>query len=95
MMSNISWLEVFKPHVFMVLIVIPTTLGICGLMDTIENRKNLRVAFHELGQGDLISLETMQFVPGWTSFYVGPGNRIGYHDIDERIGRVFFLKNVY
>ncbi|MGN6417266.1 MAG: hypothetical protein ACTHMC_07235 [Pseudobacter sp.] len=43
------------------------------LMDTVENRRNLRAAFKELGQGDLISLETMQFIPGWTSFYVGPG----------------------
>lgn len=41
--------------------------------DTVENRKNLRKSFKELGQGDLVSLETMQFVPGWTSFYVGAG----------------------
>lgn len=43
------------------------------LMDTLENRKNLREAFIELGQGDIVSLETIQFIPGWTSFYVGPG----------------------
>jgi len=40
------------------------------LNDTLNNRKNLRSAFKELGYGDLPSLETMQFVPGWTSFYV-------------------------
>ncbi|MES2455323.1 MAG: nucleotidyltransferase [Bacteroidota bacterium] len=40
------------------------------LYDTLENRKCLRSAFKELGYGDFQSLETMQFVPGWTSFYV-------------------------
>ena len=43
------------------------------LGDTIENRKNLRNAFRELGYGDFSSLEMMQFVPGWTSFYIGGG----------------------
>ncbi len=37
--------------------------------DTLENRKHFRQAFVELGYGDYESLETMQFVPGWTSFY--------------------------
>jgi hypothetical protein len=37
--------------------------------DSLENRKNLRQAFVEVGYGDLPSLETMQFVPGWTTFY--------------------------
>jgi hypothetical protein len=41
------------------------------LDDTVENRKNLRAAFLDLGYGDIKSIETMQFVPGWTSFYVG------------------------
>ena len=41
------------------------------LEDTIENRKNLRKSFLELGYGDFPSLETMEFLPGWTSFYVG------------------------
>ncbi|HEY4108080.1 nucleotidyltransferase [Puia sp.] len=43
------------------------------LEDTIANRKHLRKAFSELGYGDYVSLETMQFVPGWTSFYIGGG----------------------
>jgi hypothetical protein len=43
------------------------------LEDTLENRKHLRRAFSELGYGDYASLETMQFVPGWTNFYVGGG----------------------
>jgi hypothetical protein len=41
------------------------------LEDTLQNRKNLRKSFNELGYGDFPSFETMEFVPGWTSFYVG------------------------
>jgi len=37
--------------------------------DTLENRQNLRKAFDQLEYGDFPSIETMQFVPGWTSFY--------------------------
>jgi hypothetical protein len=37
--------------------------------DTLENRQKLRQAFKALGHGDLPSLETMEFVPGWTTFY--------------------------
>ncbi|MGZ3755246.1 MAG: hypothetical protein ACXVAY_13735 [Mucilaginibacter sp.] len=43
------------------------------LEDTLTNRKNLRAAFKELQYGDFPSIETMQFVPGWTNFYVGDG----------------------
>ncbi len=39
------------------------------LEDTLENRKNLRKAFIELEQGDFESIETMDFIPGWTTFY--------------------------
>ncbi|PVD52160.1 hypothetical protein DC498_10540 [Terrimonas sp.] len=39
------------------------------LEDTSENRINLRKAFKELDYGDFPSIETMQFVPGWTSFH--------------------------
>jgi hypothetical protein len=39
------------------------------LRDDIENRKNLRRAFADLRYGDFASLETMKFVPGWTTFY--------------------------
>ncbi len=41
------------------------------LDDTLENRKNLRQSFIDLGYGNFPSLETMEFVPGWTSFYIG------------------------
>ena len=40
------------------------------LEDTLQNRKNLRNSFIELGYGDFPALETMEFLPGWTSFYV-------------------------
>jgi hypothetical protein len=36
--------------------------------DNLLNRQNLRRAFQALGYGDFASFETMQFVPGWTSF---------------------------
>lgn len=37
--------------------------------DSPENRRNLRKAFAALNYGDFSSIETMQFVPGWTSFH--------------------------
>lgn len=43
------------------------------LNDTPENRKNFRKAYAEAGYGDFASFETMQFVPGWTQFYVADG----------------------
>ena len=39
------------------------------LEDNLQNRKNLRAAFNELEYGDFDSIETMQFIPGWTSFH--------------------------
>lgn len=43
------------------------------LKDEPVNRYNLRLAFSELGYGDYPSLETMQFLPGWTQFYTKDG----------------------
>ncbi|HRO45971.1 hypothetical protein [Agriterribacter sp.] len=37
--------------------------------DTLENRRNLRKAFVALRYGDFPTIETMRFVPGWTSFH--------------------------
>lgn len=37
--------------------------------DNLQNRQQLRQAFADLQYGDYESIETMQFVPGWTSFY--------------------------
>jgi len=36
--------------------------------DTIDNRKNLRNAIKQMGLGDYESINTMQFIPGWTDF---------------------------
>jgi len=43
------------------------------LKDDLGNRQNLRQAFKELGYGDFLSLETMQFIPGWTQFNIAGG----------------------
>jgi hypothetical protein len=43
------------------------------LKDDLLNRQNLRKAFEELGYGDYPSLETMEFIQGWTNFYIGGG----------------------
>lgn len=43
------------------------------LKDDFENRQRLRQAFVELGYGDYQSLETTQFVPGWSQFYIEDG----------------------
>ncbi|MGV3765431.1 MAG: DUF6036 family nucleotidyltransferase [Chitinophagaceae bacterium] len=40
------------------------------LEDTLENRKKLRATFKELDYGDFPPIETMEFIPGWTSFHV-------------------------
>ncbi|SFC83154.1 nucleotidyltransferase [Flavobacterium phragmitis] len=34
--------------------------------DSIDNRKNLRQALKDSGIGDFESINTMQFIPGWT-----------------------------
>lgn len=44
--------------------------------DTLENRKNLRKAFAEIGIGDFESIETMQFVPGYTDFTISYNLRL-------------------
>jgi predicted nucleotidyltransferase len=36
--------------------------------DTIINRENLRKAIKQMGLGDFESINTMQFIPGWTDF---------------------------
>jgi predicted nucleotidyltransferase len=43
------------------------------LEDTLHNRRNFRNAYNELGLGDYPSFETMEFIPGWTQFYVADG----------------------
>ncbi|WP_309608641.1 nucleotidyltransferase [Flavobacterium sp.] len=46
------------------------------LEDTKENRINLRNAFVEIGLGDIETIETMQFIPGWTDFTLSYGLRL-------------------
>jgi hypothetical protein len=41
--------------------------------DTLENRKNLRKTIANLNLGDFKEIETIQFVPGWTSIYLTHG----------------------
>jgi predicted nucleotidyltransferase len=43
------------------------------LKDELINRQNLRNAFIEMGYGDFPVLETMEFIPGWTEFYIAGG----------------------
>ena len=43
------------------------------LKDSFSNRKNFRTAYAELGYGDFPAFETMEFVPGWTQFYIANG----------------------
>jgi Nucleotidyl transferase of unknown function (DUF2204) len=42
------------------------------LKDDNDNRKKLAKAFSELGYEN-ISFEHIQFIPGWTNFYIGTG----------------------
>ncbi len=46
------------------------------LKDTLENRKQLRKAFISCKMGDFPMVEYMQFVPGWTEFYLNNGLRL-------------------
>jgi hypothetical protein len=46
------------------------------LEDTIENRINLRNALKSINLGDFESIETMQFIPGWTEFTLNYGLRL-------------------
>lgn len=46
------------------------------LEDTIENRVNLRKALKSINLGDFETIETMQFIPGWTDFLLNYGLRL-------------------
>jgi len=43
------------------------------IKDTLENRKKFRAVFKEMGFGDYVQFETMQFIPGWTTLYISSG----------------------
>ena len=44
--------------------------------DSSENRMNLYKVFKDIGLGDLKALLTIQFIPGWTNFYLENGVRL-------------------
>ncbi|CAM2895075.1 hypothetical protein [Flavobacterium frigoris] len=46
------------------------------LEDTPENRINLRKALKSIDLGDFETIETMQFIPGWTDFTLSYGLRL-------------------
>ena len=46
------------------------------LEDTIENRINLRKALKSINLGDFETIETMQFIPGWTDLSLSYGLRL-------------------
>ncbi len=43
------------------------------LKDTLENRKQLRAALQQEAIGDFETIETMVFIPGWTSIMLDNG----------------------
>jgi hypothetical protein len=43
------------------------------IKDSASNRKKLHEALKEAGLGDLPGIETMQFIPGWSSFSLPSG----------------------
>jgi hypothetical protein len=43
------------------------------IKDTVENRQKLRKTIADLNLGDYKELETMEFVPGWTTVYLTKG----------------------
>ena len=43
------------------------------IKDTLENRKKLRSTLNELGIGDFKSVETTQFLPGWSTIHLSSG----------------------
>ena len=57
--------------------------------DSLENRKNLRKAFIEIGIGDFESIETMQFIPGWTDFTLFFGLRLDVMTSIKGLGKVY------
>ena len=46
------------------------------IKDTLDNRKSLRAAFISCGMGDYPMIEYMEFIPGWTDFYLSNSLRL-------------------
>lgn len=43
------------------------------IKDTVENRRNLRASLIDFGYGDIENIESLEFIPGWTSFNLSSG----------------------
>lgn len=43
------------------------------IADSIENRKNLRLALEKIEEFDMPMIETMEFIPGWSSISLNSG----------------------
>jgi hypothetical protein len=43
------------------------------LKDTKDNRRRLHIALQDAGLGDFQNLETIEFIPGWTSILLNSG----------------------
>jgi predicted nucleotidyltransferase len=43
------------------------------IKDSIGNRQKLKKVFAKYNYLDFLNFETMEFVPGWTTFYIGTG----------------------
>ncbi|MBU0696824.1 MAG: hypothetical protein KKE39_09935 [Bacteroidetes bacterium] len=44
--------------------------------DSIDNRKKLQQVFKDVGMGDFDGLLKIEFIPGWTDFYLDNGVRL-------------------
>jgi hypothetical protein len=73
--------------------------------NSLDNRKKLRKALNDIGFGDFEQIESMEFIPGWTDFIVGPGLRLDVmtsvkgvdeKDFDElyRFSEVTVIENI-
>ncbi len=43
------------------------------IKDSVENRRQLKLVLNELELGEFSTIETMEFLPGWTSIYLVSG----------------------
>ncbi len=60
------------------------------IKDTVENRKALRSVLKELEIGDFESIETTQFVPGYTSIYLNSGFELDIMTSLKGFGQIRF-----
>jgi Nucleotidyl transferase of unknown function (DUF2204) len=62
--------------------------------DTTTNRKNLRAVFNEMEYGDIPTLETMDFIPGWTSFQIVNGIELDILTEMKGLGNTTFSESL-